>query len=104
MIPYLVLLVFFVVLVILHHISEWLRYRPVIDRPSRRERRRGLVNMQLYCRNCRFWVPVPPWQGNCRIRTWRKPRWSASARAGLCTSYTPKPATVYSPSDPAPRP
>ena len=35
--------------------------------------------MPQKCRDCKWWVPIPPWQGNCKLRPTEKPQWSESA-------------------------
>ena len=45
--------------------------------------------MHNKCRDCRYWVPVPPWQGNCKLRPTSKPVWAedATAEDRGCTSF-----------------
>jgi hypothetical protein len=47
------------------------------------------------CRNCVYWKPIPPWQGQCTLHPWLKPRWSEDAEPNGCTSYTDKYETIY---------
>jgi hypothetical protein len=44
-----------------------------------------------FCRNCRYWYPIPPWQGNCKLHPTTKPQWSqdATAQDRECPSFTP---------------
>ena len=44
------------------------------------------------CRDCKYWYPIPPWQGNCKLRPTDKPQWSDSAMpdARGCNAYEPK--------------
>ena len=44
------------------------------------------------CRDCKYWVSIPPWQGNCQLHPTQKPQWSETASPCVkgCLSYTPK--------------
>lgn len=48
--------------------------------------------MPQKCRDCKWWVPIPPWQGNCKLHPTSKPQWSedASPQDRDCQSYTPR--------------
>jgi len=44
------------------------------------------------CRDCKYWVDMRPWQGNCKLTPAGKPQWSESATPvsrGL-NCYTPR--------------
>jgi hypothetical protein len=43
------------------------------------------------CRNCKYWVPIPPWQGNCKLYPTSKPQWSedATPQGRGCHRFTP---------------
>jgi hypothetical protein len=49
------------------------------------------------CRDCAYWIPIPPWQGNCQLYPSPKPQWSETASPSTkgCRSFTPRyqPAT-----------
>ena len=47
--------------------------------------------MRQKCRDCKWWVPIPPWQGNCKLNPTDKPQWSESAMpdARGCNAYEP---------------
>ena len=44
------------------------------------------------CRDCKWWVPIPPWQGNCKLNPTEKPQWSESAVPDTrgCHAYEPR--------------
>lgn len=44
------------------------------------------------CRDCKYWVLIPPWQGNCRLHPSLKPQWSETAAPCTkgCHDYTPR--------------
>lgn len=31
------------------------------------------------CRDCTYWYPIPPWQGNCKLHPTTRPQWSQDA-------------------------
>jgi len=45
------------------------------------------------CRDCKYWFPIPPWQGNCRLHPTLKPQWSESVSPCMkgCHDFTPQP-------------
>jgi len=49
------------------------------------------------CRDCVYWIDIPPWQGNCKLYPTEKPQWRQSASPCVrgCTSYTDKYETLY---------
>jgi len=51
--------------------------------------------MLKLCRNCVYWKSIPPWQGRCKLCLWKKPKWSETAEAGDCPSYTDRCETIY---------
>ena len=51
---------------------------------------------ERYCRNCKWWFAVTPWQGQCKLRPWIKPRWSQSSRTH-CLAYTERQPAVSIP-------
>ena len=48
--------------------------------------------MPQKCRDCKWWVPIPPWQGNCKLHPTEKPQWSESATPIVkgCRAYEEK--------------
>ena len=48
--------------------------------------------MPQKCRDCKWWVPIPPWQGNCKLHPSSKPEWSESATPIVkgCQAYEEK--------------
>ena len=48
--------------------------------------------MPQKCRDCKWWVPIPPWQGNCKLHPTSKPQWSedVTPQDRDCHSYTPR--------------
>jgi hypothetical protein len=35
------------------------------------------------CRDCAYWYPIPPWQGNCKLYPTTRPQWSEDATPNM---------------------
>ena len=44
------------------------------------------------CRDCKWWAPIPPWQGNCKLNPTEKPQWSedVTPQDRGCQAFTPR--------------
>ena len=42
------------------------------------------------CHDCKYWRPIPPWQGNCQLYPTDKPQWSQDTTPAdrQCQSFT----------------
>lgn len=50
------------------------------------------------CRDCAYWHPIPPWQGNCKLHPTDRPQWSQDTTPAdrQCPSFTRRvPASIY---------